>query len=178
MIMQCSSSGATHGTQDKTHTPYGTHLPVSILAPVSPCSTPSHHHSHQTHQACWSISGSSKFHASLPWSPPMECAIHPASSSSILCVLYYYSFLKAEHRHLLQKTFPDQPTPTRFLPGCSQGFPGFPLALSSWTVMARWLGCPIKPQARTVLIHLWIHNSTKHTAWHESNSRKCFIKEL
>ena len=154
------------------HTHHMEHPCLCWFWPVSPCGTRPTTDTRHAQEVDPSVAPPSSKPLCLGLLPRMR---HPSSFLILSSQLYCYSFLKAEHRHL-QKTFPDQPTPTRFLPGCSQGFPGFPLASPRWTVMAWWLGCPIKPQARTVFTHLWIHNSSKHTAWCESNPSKCFTK--
>lgn len=82
------------------------------------------HCSHRTHQECQTISSCSKFHASLPWSPPMGCSICLAPSPQLYMCFIPTHFFKAECRHLLQETFPDQPTPTPSLLGPSWVFLG------------------------------------------------------
>lgn len=86
---------------------------------------------------------------------------------SSTCALFLLIFLKADCRHLLQEIFPDHFIPTWSLVGPAWVLRES-LGLTSGNIK---LYCdvlviysPMKPQTRTILIHLGIYKSTKHTA--------------
>lgn len=63
------------------------------------------------------------------------------------------------------------------LPACSLGSKA---SLCHYETLLQWPGHSSTPlaQAGTIHIGLWIHNSTKNTAWNKPHSSDCFTEEL